>query len=206
MLKSRIHIILIIALLLSGAIQLSAQTVPSKADEGKLIAVIKSSDVTHKEKVDACRGLALIATEKSIAPLVALLSDEKLSHMARYALEPIKDPAVDEAFRDALGKLKGNPLVGVIGSVGGRHRGRWAISVIPQPQKRLAMSWAMLRVRKSCMYVKACSVVPRRPSLKAATSRLSIFTINYASWTTHTRFGAGPCAGRFWPAAVRAQR
>ena len=124
MLKSRIHIILIIALLLSGAIQLSAQTVPPKADEGKLIAVIKSSDATHKEKVDACRGLALIATDKSIAPLVALLSDEKLSHMARYALEPIKDPAVDEAFRDALGKLKGSPLVGVIGSVGVRRDAR----------------------------------------------------------------------------------
>jgi HEAT repeat protein len=121
MLKSRIHIILIIALLLAGAAGLSAQTVPPKADEGKLIAVIKSSDATHKEKVDACRGLALIATEKSIAPLVALLSDEKLSHMARYALETIKDPAVDEAFRGALGKLKGNPLVGVIGSVGVRR-------------------------------------------------------------------------------------
>ena len=124
MLKSRIHIILIIALLLFGAVQLSAQTVPPKADEGKLIAVLKSSDATHKEKVDACRGLALIATEKSIAPLVALLSDEKLSHMARYALETIKDPAVDEAFRDALGKLKGSPLVGVIGSVGVRRDAR----------------------------------------------------------------------------------
>jgi len=121
MLKSRIHIILIIALLLAGAIQLSAQTVPPKADEGKLIAVIKSSDATRKEKVDACRGLALIATEKAIAPLVLLLGDEKLSHMARYALEPIKDPAVDEAFRDALGKLKGRPLVGVIGSIGVRR-------------------------------------------------------------------------------------
>ena len=119
--KSRIHIILIIALLLSGAVKLSAQTVPPKADEGKLLAVLKSADATHKEKVDACRGLALIATEKSIAPVAALLSDEKLSHMARYVLETIKDPAVDEALRDALGKLKGMPLVGVIGSVGVRR-------------------------------------------------------------------------------------
>jgi len=124
MLKSRIHIILIIALLLSGAVRLSAQTVPPKADEGKLIAVIKSSSATQKEKVDACRGLALIATDKSIAPLAALLGDEKLSHMARYALETIKDPAVDEVFRDALGKLKGRPLVGVIGSVGVRRDAR----------------------------------------------------------------------------------
>ena len=89
--------------------------------EGKLIAVIKSSDAAHKDKVDACRGLALIGTGKSIAPLVALLGDEKLSHMARYALETIKDPAVDAAFRDALGKLKGMPLVGVIGSIGVRR-------------------------------------------------------------------------------------
>ena len=121
MLKSRKHIILIIALLLAGAVRLSAQTVPPKADEGKLIAVLKSSDATHKEKVDACRGLALIATEKAVAPLAALLSDEKLSHMARYAMETIQDPSVDEAFRDALGKLKGMPLVGVIGSVGVRR-------------------------------------------------------------------------------------
>ena len=124
MLKSRIHIILIIALLLAGTVRLSAQTVPPKADEDKLIAVLKSGDATHKEKVDACRGLALIATEKSIAPLAALLGDEQLSHMARYALETIKDPAVDEAFRDALGKLKGMPLVGVIGSVGVRRDAR----------------------------------------------------------------------------------
>lgn len=121
MLKLRIHIILIIALLLSGTARLSAQTVPPKADEDKLIAVIKSADATRKEKVDACRGLALIATGKSVAPLAALLGDEKLSHMARYALETIKDPAVNEAFRDALGKLKGMPLVGVIGSIGVRR-------------------------------------------------------------------------------------
>jgi HEAT repeat protein len=121
MLKSRIHIILIISLLFAGAAVLFAQTVPPQADEAKLIAVIKSADATHKEKVDACRGLALIATEKAVVPLAALLGDEKLSHMARYALETISEPAVDEAFRDALGKLKGMPLVGVIGSVGVRR-------------------------------------------------------------------------------------
>ena len=53
--------------------------------------------------------------------LAALLGDEKLAHMARYALEPIPDPAVDAALRDALGKLKGRPLVGVIGSIGVRR-------------------------------------------------------------------------------------
>jgi len=121
MLKSKIHIILIITLMLAGTARMSAQTVPPAADEDKLIAVIQSSDATHKEKVDACRGLALIGTKKAIGPLANLLGDEKLSHMARYALETIKDPAVDEALRDAIGKLKGMPLVGVIGSVGVRR-------------------------------------------------------------------------------------
>ena len=120
MLKSRIHIILISALLLAGAVRSFAQTVPPKEDEAKLIAVLKS-DAPHKDKADACRQLAIIGSKDAIPALATLLGDEKLSHMARYALEPIPDPAVDEALRDALGKLKGRPLVGVIGSIGMRR-------------------------------------------------------------------------------------
>ena len=56
-----------------------------------------------------------------MAPLAALLGDEKLSHMARYGLEPNPDPAVDEALRAVLDKLKGRPLVGAIGSIGVRR-------------------------------------------------------------------------------------
>ena len=40
MFKSRIHAILIVALLLAGIASVSAQTVPPKSDEGKLIAVV----------------------------------------------------------------------------------------------------------------------------------------------------------------------
>ena len=46
-----------------------------------------------------------------MAPLAALLGDEKLSHMARYALEPIPGADVDNALREAVGKLNGRPLV-----------------------------------------------------------------------------------------------
>jgi HEAT repeat protein len=103
-------------------VQLFGQTVPppTKENVDKLIAVIKS-DAPQKEKVDACRQLSVIGTKDAIAPLAALLGDEKLSHMARYALEPIPDPAVDDALRDAIGKLKGRPLVGVITSIGVRR-------------------------------------------------------------------------------------
>ncbi len=118
--KSKINFALLIALLLAGAVQSFGQTIPPKEHEGKLIAVLKS-DASHKEKADACRQLAVIGTKDAVAPLAALLGDEKLSHMARYGLEPIPDPAVDDALRDALGKLKGRPLVGVIGSIGVRR-------------------------------------------------------------------------------------
>jgi HEAT repeat protein len=119
--KYKISSVLIITLFLGIALQLCSQTVSAATEEvDKLIAVIKS-DAPHKEKADACRRLAIVGTKEAIPPLAELLADEKLSHMARYALEPIPDPAVDKALRDALDKLKGGPLVGVIGSIGVRR-------------------------------------------------------------------------------------
>jgi len=130
--KSKLNYMLIIALLLACAMQLFGQTVvpATKQQVDKLIAVLKS-DAPIKEKTDACRLLALVGTRDAVAPLAALLGDEKLSHMARYGLEPIPDPAVDEALRDALGKLKGRPLVGVIGSIGVR-RDALAVSTLAE--------------------------------------------------------------------------
>ena len=119
--RSRIHVMLIVALLLAYATPMLAQTVAPKGDEAKLIAVLQSANASRKDKIDACRQLAIIGGKDSIAPLAALLGNEELSHNARYALEPNPDPAVDEALRDALGKLKGGPLVGVIGSIGVRR-------------------------------------------------------------------------------------
>jgi HEAT repeat protein len=92
----------------------------SSEQEAKLIAVLTSS-ATPLEKGEACRELARIGTRAAVAPLAGLLADEKLAHMARYGLEPIPDPAVDEALRDAASKLKGRPLIGVIGSIGVRR-------------------------------------------------------------------------------------
>ena len=88
--------------------------------ESQLIAVLKS-EAGQKEKADACRELAVLGTAEAVPALAALLADEKLSHMARYALEPIPDPAVDDALRGALGKLEGRPLVGAIASIGVRR-------------------------------------------------------------------------------------
>ena len=107
------------AMLACAALPLAGQTSSAASQEAKWIEVLKSDD-SIRAKAEACRQLALIGTENAVAPLAALLADAQLNHMARYGLETIPSPAVDAAFRDALGKLKGKPLVGVIGSVGVR--------------------------------------------------------------------------------------
>jgi len=123
MLKERIILILLAALLLTPVISYGQTVVPaSKQDE--LIAVLKSADATRKEKADACRLLSSIATKDAVPALAALLDDEELNHMARYALETIADSSADDALLAAVGRLKGKPLVGVIGSIGVRGEKR----------------------------------------------------------------------------------
>jgi len=88
--------------------------------EAELIAVLKS-DAPQQAKGEACIDLGRVGTRAAVAPLAALLGDERLSHMARYALETIPDPAAEEALRAALGSLKGKPLIGAVQSVGVRR-------------------------------------------------------------------------------------
>ncbi|MGC8989156.1 MAG: HEAT repeat domain-containing protein, partial [Verrucomicrobiia bacterium] len=89
----------------------------SRAD---LVAVLKS-DASQKEKADACRELAVIGNKDALDVLIPLLADEKLSHMARYALETMPDPEVNPALRNALPQLKGRQLCGTIHTLGVRR-------------------------------------------------------------------------------------
>jgi HEAT repeat protein len=117
-----IHPILTTALLLAlASASLAASPQPATAEQAKKLVAVLKSDATQKEKADACRELARIGDKDAVAPLAALLPDEQLSHMARYGLETIPDPSVDQALRDAAGNLQGRLLVGVIGSIGVRH-------------------------------------------------------------------------------------
>jgi HEAT repeat protein len=88
-------------------------------NQTQLLAVLKA-DASRKEKADACRELAVIGGPEAVPVLVGLLANPELNHMARYALETMPDPAVSAALREQLGRLKGRPLVGVIGSLGAR--------------------------------------------------------------------------------------
>jgi HEAT repeat protein len=120
--RTKVSLACLAALLLAAGATFGGQDekVPPNSRESEMVAVLKSSS-SEKDKADACLELARIGTKDSVVPLAALLGDEKFAHMARYALEPIPSPAVDDALRDALGRLKGHPLVGVIGSIGVRR-------------------------------------------------------------------------------------
>ena len=99
---------------------------PHKADEimslstAELGKILKDPQTSDFAKAKACQRLALIGDKSSVLELAALLGDSKLAHYARFALEPIPDSSVDAALREALGKLKGPPLIGVINSIGRR--------------------------------------------------------------------------------------
>jgi hypothetical protein len=100
---------------------LRAQEAPSAAQqERKLIAVLKS-DAPLFDKARACEQLAIVGTPKAVPVLAGMLDDERLGDYARLAMEPIEDPSVDDAFRRAMGSLKGRRLAGVVNSIGVRR-------------------------------------------------------------------------------------
>ena len=110
--------VLLISLLLP-AVALAQQPLPAAGNESQLLATL-NSDAALFDKAKACQRLAIIGTSKSVPVVAKLLADPGLSHYARLALEANPSLEVDKAFRDALGKLKGRQLVGVINSVGTR--------------------------------------------------------------------------------------
>ena len=89
------------------------------AREAELIKTIKGG-ASQAEKDKACRELQIIGTQACIPALADLLTDAKLSHLARCALEPMPYPQAGQALRDALGKAGGPTRIGIITSLGFR--------------------------------------------------------------------------------------
>ncbi len=91
--------------------------------ETRLASVLKST-APRAAKDFACRKLSRMGSAASVPALAALLNDDGLSHMARYALERLPTPDADKALRDALPKVEGDLKVGVINSLGVRRDGK----------------------------------------------------------------------------------
>ncbi len=91
-----------------------------KALEERLAAVL-ATDASGAAKDYVCRQLSLIGTAASVPAVAELLTDKKLSHMGRYALERMPCDEALAALRAALGKTEGMAKVGVINSLGVRR-------------------------------------------------------------------------------------
>lgn len=104
--------------------QIPAAPAAKKDYVAKLLATAQQANAPLNERYAACRELAALGDSTAVPVLAALLSDEKMAHMARYGLEPNPDPAVDEAFRAVLDKVKGSLLTGIIDSIGLRRDAR----------------------------------------------------------------------------------
>jgi HEAT repeat protein len=85
------------------------------------LAGMLGTDAPHAAKDYICRKLSLIGNAGAVPAIAPLLTDEKLSHMGRYALERMPDPAAVKAMRDAVSKVSGKLKVGMINSLGVRR-------------------------------------------------------------------------------------
>ncbi|MGB9687644.1 HEAT repeat domain-containing protein [Thermogutta sp.] len=115
-------------LLFTGSL-LEAQDLATTRDVSQLVAALKDPAATDHEKAVACQLLAVSGGADVVPILKEMLLDPKFSHYARYALEPIPSPEVDQALRDALVNADGGVRLGILNSIGNR-RDSGAISII----------------------------------------------------------------------------
>jgi len=120
----------------SARAQKASQTAGNRRRKGQdeLIEVLQKPEATRKEKADALRVLAQVGDRACVPAVAPLLRDEEAADMARYALEPIPDPAVDDALRAVVAEAQGRPLIGAIASLGVRRD----VKAVPALSAKLA--------------------------------------------------------------------
>jgi len=94
----------------------------------KLIAFLDSKATTAAKRF-ACRQLSIIAGPEAVPAAAKLLPNPDLSHMARMVLERVPGEEASAALRDAIGKLKGKLLIGVVNSLGVRRDAKAAPAI-----------------------------------------------------------------------------
>jgi len=89
--------------------------------ERRLLSILQAPTTTKDSRRFICRWLGTVGTGRSVAPLAALLTDADLAHPARIGLEALDDPSAGQALVEALPKVQGNLLIGVISSLGAKR-------------------------------------------------------------------------------------
>jgi len=103
-------------LLLAALVALNVSAVRAQT-EPELIAILQSN-AGAVEKCAACQKLRLVGTAEAVPAVAALLTDERISQAARFALEGLSAPEASVALRDALGRTSGLLQAGVVDSLG----------------------------------------------------------------------------------------
>ena len=114
------YFIICVALVAAAVAAAAGSALAAEQQEGQLIAVLES-DAPKAEKAITCKGLAVYGTKNAVPALAKLLPDKELTSWARIALEVIPGAEAGAALQDALDKVEGRILVGVINSIGVRR-------------------------------------------------------------------------------------
>jgi HEAT repeat protein len=127
MLKKSLIFALLLAALPVFAQESGPGPIPALTEDECIAMLAPESDWNAKDV--ACRRLRQIGTAKSVPLLAPMLTDEKLGHLARYALEKMTVKEAGAALRDAAAKATGPAKAGAIISLGVR-RDADAVAVI----------------------------------------------------------------------------
>lgn len=134
-------------------------------EEQQLIAVLGSA-ASPQEKDAACARLKRIGTRQSVPALATLLTDEQLSHSARYALESMSIPQAGGCLREALEKTTGAIRVGIIDSLGVRRETK----AVPELIKLLSAS----DLDTSCAAAAALGNIGTEDAVSALVSKTKV--------------------------------
>jgi hypothetical protein len=110
-------------------VRLAATNPERKQALAAKLTPVLSSKACVPVKRFACRQVGELSLAESVPALAALLGDETLGDVARYALERMTDSSAGAALREAVGKLKGRALVGALNSLGERREAQ-SVSVL----------------------------------------------------------------------------
>jgi HEAT repeat protein len=114
-------------------------------DAAALVRILSNPQSSQFQRAKACQRAGEIGAKEAVPALAALLGDPQLGTYARYGLEPIADASAGDALRAALGKLKGDPLIGVINSLAKRRDAKSApalVKMLSSPSPDLAAAAA----------------------------------------------------------------
>ncbi|HQF12783.1 MAG TPA: HEAT repeat domain-containing protein [Thermogutta sp.] len=152
-----------------------AEDVSTLTDSAKLVAILESKESSDFEKAVACKRLAVFGTAEAVPVLAKMLLDEKFSHYARYALEPIPAAVVDDALREALSRAEGGVRLGILNSIGVRRDTKAVVAIAPllnhdEPAVVDAAASALGRIAN----VEAADILKKSLQSEKATTRRAV--------------------------------